>query len=59
MEKSLPKTIKSSKDGGRQTLYLRSVLAMKKVQTGKVPGYDDIPAELIKETGKEELEKKE
>ena len=27
------------------------VLAMKKMRTGKAPGYDDIPAELIKETG--------
>ena len=29
------------------------VLAMKKMRTGKAPGYDDIPAELIKETGEE------
>ncbi|XP_072020216.1 uncharacterized protein [Amphiura filiformis] len=29
------------------------VMAMKKMRTGKAPGYDDIPAELIKETGDE------
>ena len=29
------------------------VFALKKMRTGKAPGYDDIPAELIKETGDE------
>ncbi|XP_072025344.1 uncharacterized protein [Amphiura filiformis] len=29
------------------------VMAMKKMRTDKAPGYDDIPAELIKETGEE------